>query len=165
MKEEEKKGMVYLGLARITVGLVFLWAFFDKLFGLGYATKVSQSWLNGGSPAGGFLAHGVHGPLASLYQGLAGNPIVDTLFMLGLLGIGLALVLGIGLKIAGYCGALLVLLMWSAALPPQNNPLVDEHVIYFFLLLSFAHSNVGEYVGFGKQWAQSDLVKSNPFLK
>ncbi len=30
-----------LGLLRLSLGLVFLWAFFDKVFGLGFATVIT----------------------------------------------------------------------------------------------------------------------------
>ena len=33
---------------RIATGLVFLWAFLDKLLGLGYATPTDRAWINGG---------------------------------------------------------------------------------------------------------------------
>ena len=43
----EKKQEYILGLLRISIGLIFLWAFFDKLFGLGFATSFDKSWLAG----------------------------------------------------------------------------------------------------------------------
>ena len=61
------------------------------------------------------------GPLADFYTGLAGNAIVDWVFMLGLLGIGVALILGIGMRIAAVSGAAMLIMMWSAVLPPANN--------------------------------------------
>ena len=50
--------------------------------------------------------------------------------MLGLLGIGVALILGIGMRVAAVAGALLLVLMWTAVLPPENNPFMDDHLIY-----------------------------------
>jgi len=47
----------------------------------------------------------------------------DWLFMIGLLGIGLALVLGFTMRIAASAGVAMLVLMWSAVLPPANNPL------------------------------------------
>jgi len=41
MKESGK----ILGILRISFGLIFLWAFFDKLFGLGFATASDKSWI------------------------------------------------------------------------------------------------------------------------
>ena len=40
---------------RLALGWVFLWAFLDKLFGLGHATPAKRAWINGGSPTKGFL--------------------------------------------------------------------------------------------------------------
>lgn len=156
---------LFFGLARISLGLVFLWAFLDKLFGLGLATKSANAWLNGGSPTSGFLNNATKGPLADFYHNLAGNPVVDWLFMLGLLGLGIALTLGIFRKVAGYTGALLMLLMWSAVLPPANHPFLDDHIIYALLLLGLANSDAGDAVGLGKQWSNTSLVQNHPFLK
>ena len=47
----------------------------------------------------------------------------DWLFMIGLLVIGLALVLGFTMRIAASAGVAMLVLMWSAVLPPANNPL------------------------------------------
>src|SRR5680860_209629 len=105
-------------LARISLGLTFLWAFFDKLFGLGFTTcrndlgevtiMCGKAVANGGSATLGFLKFGTDGPFASFYQSLAGNSFIDTLFMAGLLGIGVALTLGIGMRIAAVSGVALL---------------------------------------------------------
>src|SRR5690242_5997576 len=89
-----------LAVLRISTGLVFLWAFLDKTFGFGYATPAERAWVNGGSPTKGFLSNVEAGPLQGFFRDIAGAPWADWAFMLGLLGIGLALVLGIGLRIA-----------------------------------------------------------------
>lgn len=150
---------------RICLGLIFLWAFFDKLFGLGFATAPGKSWLDGISPTVGFLKFGTTGPFASFYKGLAGNVFVDWFFMIGLLGIGFSLVFGIGVKVAGYSGALLMLLMWSALLPPKNHPFLDDHIVYLIVLLIFTKSNVGQVLSFGNWWSQTNLVKKYKFLE
>src|SRR5689334_18896705 len=90
---------------RLCLGWTFLWAFLDKTFALGHETGVDAktgavdyfgpaAWIHGGSPTKGFLTFGTQGPFADAYQNLAGNPVIDWIFMLGLLGIGLALMLG-----------------------------------------------------------------------
>src|SRR5215211_1368202 len=109
-----------LAVLRIAFGLTFLWAFVDKVFGLGYATKSGKGWIDGGDPTAGFLGKGTSGPFADFYQSLVGDFWVTPLFMIGLLGLGVALTLGIGMRIAAVTGVLLYLLMWSAALPPTN---------------------------------------------
>lgn len=152
-------------LLRFALGFTLLWAFLDKTFGLGRSTAPGKSWLEGGSPTSGFLGNAVTGPFADFYHKLAGNPVVDWLFMLGLLLIGIALILGIGMKIAGYAGALLMLLMWSALLFPKNNPILDEHIIYLFVFLGFTSVKAGRWLGFGKLWSETELVKKYPFLE
>jgi len=123
-----------LATLRILLGFIFLWAFLDKTFGLGFATKSTGAWINGGSPTAGFLTHGTQGPFASFFQGLAGVPMVDWLFMLGLLFIGVTLLAKRFLKWGAFAGIVMMALMYLAALWPANNPLIDEHIIYLFLL-------------------------------
>ena len=77
-----------LGALRLLLGWIFLWAFLDKLFGLGMDTPASQAWVNGGSPAGGYLQFGLEGKmLQNTFVGMAG-PVTDVLFMAALLGVG-----------------------------------------------------------------------------
>lgn len=159
------KEQLIWALLRIGLGWVYLWAFLDKLFGLGFSTAADKSWLNGGSPTMGFLKNSPSGPLADFYHSLAGNPVVDWLFMLGLLLIGLALILGVGMKIASYSGTLLMLMMWSAVLPPKQNPLIDDHIIYLLLLLAFTQVKAGQHYGLGKWWSGTALVKKFPILE
>ncbi len=149
----DKETRYLLAVTRISLGWLFLWAFLDKLLGLGRATPPESAWLAGGSPTFGFLNFAAYGPLAPLHKSLAGNPIVDTLFMAGLLGLGLTLSLGIGLKVAGVAGPLLMLLMWSSRLPPENNPLIDEHILYALVLALLPRLKAGETLGLGRWWA------------
>src|SRR3954447_16622877 len=99
---------------RIALGWIFLWAFLDKLFGLGHETSSAQAWINGGSPTKGFLGKAVSGPFEGFYHGFAGAAWADWLFMLGLAGIGIALIAGIGMRFAAVAGSVLLVAMWSA---------------------------------------------------
>jgi thiosulfate dehydrogenase (quinone) large subunit len=107
----------FLAVFRVAVGFVFLWAFLDKTFGLGYATPSAKAWINGGSPTKGFLSGVAAGPLESTFHSWAGAPWADWLFMAGLLGIGLALTLGVALRIAAASGTVMMLFMWAAEWP------------------------------------------------
>jgi thiosulfate dehydrogenase [quinone] large subunit len=161
---------------RLAIGWVFLWAFLDKTFALGHETGVDPqtgvvdyfgpaAWIHGASPTEGFLGHAVSGPLADFYSGLAGNVVVDWLFMLGLLGIGVALVLGIGMRIAAASGAAMLVMMWSAVLPPANNPFMDDHLVYALVLVLLALVGAGRTAGFGATWERLPVVQRHPFLK
>ena len=159
-----KNAWYMLAVARIMIGFVFLWAFFDKTFGLGLSTKVSNAWVSGGSPTAGFLSKGVNpdSPFASMFNSLAGQGWVDWLFMLGLLGIGLALILGIGLRIAAVSGTILLGLMWLALLPLDNNPVIDDHLVYAAVLWVAALSK--REWSLTNWWLSNDFVKKNSWL-
>lgn len=170
ISKNTEKTFYALALARIGLGLTFLWAFFDKLLGLGFATcrdaatnainsGCSQSWAAGGSPTSGFLEHATKGPLADFYQGLAGLAWVDWLFMAGLLGIGLGLLLGTWVKVAALGGIAMMALMWSAAIWPENNPLIDDHIIYALLLLAIWWGNASQKWGLRDWWIKTPVVR------
>ncbi len=163
MEGNKKVGYVWAAL-RIALGWMFFWAFLDKLFGLGYATQPQAAWIAGGSPTAGYLGNATSGPLAGLYQSLAGNPLVDWLFMLGLLALGVSLLLGIAVRIAGYGGMVFVLLLWSSNLPPAQNPIIDEHIIYAIVLVGLARVKAGQWVGLGKLWYNA-VAKKYPILQ
>lgn len=153
-------------LLRISMGIIFLWAFLDKLFGLGFATEAGKSWLAGGSPTFGFLKFATHGPLASIYQGMAGSVLVEWLFMLGLIFIGVTLTLGILVRLGSYVGVLMMALMYTAGfMPPEHHPFLDEHVIYALIMIGLSLGNSGECIGLGKQWSKIGLVRKYKILK
>lgn len=152
------------GLLRIVMGWIFLWAFLDKVFGWGYATKAGKTWFDGVSPTAGFLK-AAQGPFGDFFHSLAGNVVVDWLFMLGLLLIGSAFILGIVVKIAAYSGSVLMVLMWLASMPLKTNPIVDEHIVYILVLLTLASVGAGQYLGLGNWWKKQKLVKENSILE
>lgn len=152
-------------ILRMALGWLFMWAFLDKMFGFGFATEPEAAWVNSGSPTSGFLEFGTSGPLAGFYQGMAGQAWVDWVFMLGLAGIGIALMLGIGMRVAAASGALLLVMMYSATLPLVNNPFMDDHLIYAVTMIALAASHAGDIWGFGKRWATTPLVQRFGFLK
>ena len=142
-----------LAVGRIIIGWTFLWAFIDKLFGLGFMTPTERAWINGGTPAQGFI-QGIEGPFHDFFQ-LFANPFGDVMFMAGLLGIGVAMMLGAGLKIAAVTGALLMLFMYLAELPLAlggTNPITDSHWIEAMLLIISAATLAGDTWGIGKWW-------------
>lgn len=123
---------------RIVMSLIFLWAFVDKAFGLGFATSSENAWINGGSPTYGYLMNATRGPFVEFFQSLAGNVLVDWMFMLGLLGVGVAFLIKQYVMFAAICGSIMMFLMWISSFPPENNPLLDDHVVYIFALLVIA---------------------------
>lgn len=151
-------------ITRISLGSVFLWAFLDKTFGLGYATPTDRAWVNGGSPTTGYLS-GVEGTFGGLFQAMAGNVLLDWLFMVALLGIGAALILGIGMRVAALSAVALLGFMWMAALPLENHPFMDDHLIYAMVAVGLAAQKAGDTLGLGRTWASLPIVQRFPILR
>lgn len=125
---------IAIAVTRILMGFYFFWAFADKVFGLGFSTPAERAWINGGSPTTGFLTNATaESPLAGFFTGIAGNPLVDWLFMLGLLAVGVTLMFGVGVRLGAIAGVAMLLLMYLAEFPltmtGATNPLIDSHII------------------------------------
>lgn len=157
-----------LAVTRLATGFIFLWAFLDKTFGLGYATPSERAWINGGTPSQGFLnSPAVVGPFQSFFQGIA-SPATDVLFMLGMLGVGLAVMLGIGLRVAAWSGSIIMVMMWMAEWPlveGSTNPLVDYHIVYALVLVVSAVCLAGDTWGLGRWWRELPLVRQQRWLR
>ncbi|MER5479681.1 hypothetical protein ABT026_22340 [Streptomyces sp. NPDC002734] len=162
--------------ARLLMGFVFLWAFLDKTFGLGYATPSGKGWIDGGSPTEGFLGHVAVGPMESTFHAWAGAAWADRLFMLGLLGIGLALTAGVAMRLTALAGTVMMALMWVAEWPPaqhlsdgspsmSTNPFVDYHLVYALVLVALAAASAGEHLGLGRLWARLPVVRDHAWLR
>ena len=162
---------------RIAFGFTFLWAFLDKTFALGFSTGKDETgavdyfgdaaWINGGSPTEGFLSFGVpeDNPFTDIFTNMAGQAWVDWLFMIGLLGIGVTLLLGVGMRIGTAAGALMYAMMYLAVLPLENNPIVDDHLIGVIAMAVLYFAAAGATWGFGRMWRRTSLVQKYPVLK
>ncbi|MEU5896593.1 MULTISPECIES: DoxX family membrane protein [unclassified Streptomyces] len=162
--------------ARVLMGFVFLWAFLDKTFGFGYATRSGEGWVDGGSPTEGFLGRVAVGPMESTFHSWAGAAWADWLFMLGLLGIGLALTAGVALRLTALAGTVMMALMWVAEWPPaqhlsdgspsmSTNPFADYHLVYAVLLVALAAASAGDTLGLGRRWAGLPIVRDHGWLR
>jgi thiosulfate dehydrogenase [quinone] large subunit len=172
-----------LAVLRIAFGFTFLWAFLDKAFALGFSTGAQYAedgsrtgidfmaqdaaWFNGGSPTEGFLTFGVpaDNPFKDMWTNMAGQTWVDVLFMAGLLGIGVTLLLGVGMRIGTAAGALMYAFMYLAVLPLENNPVVDDHLIGVIVMVVLALGAAGTTWGLGHWWNRRSLVQKYPILK
>jgi thiosulfate dehydrogenase [quinone] large subunit len=163
-EDPEVKGMWAWTVLRLLLGWSFLWAFLDKMFGLGFSTcRVPDSggsidflcdaaMIQGGSPTYGFLNFATQGShTGGLFEWMAPSApdainFADVGFMLALLLAGLALMLGIGVRIAAIGAALLMLFMFLAAdVWPPNNPVNSSHVIEMAAFLGIAYVGAGKF--------------------
>ena len=167
------------GVLRLAMGWIFFWAFLDKLLALGFATGrdpetgvvdrfSDAAWINGGSPTEGFLSFGLHTkePFTSIYSGLAGQGWVDWIYMLSMALIGIALLFGIATRLAAIAGVIwMVLFYTAAAIWPENNPFLDDHVIEAIVLVGIAYVGAGRYLGFGRWWDELGFVQRFRWLR
>lgn len=175
-----------IGLLRIGYGFTWLWAFFDKLFGLGFSTCASTTeagdkvvtvmcdaaFINGGSPTYGILnfatANSATGELFTWMAPSAPDAQnwVDWLFMIGVLLIGLPFLLGIGVRLSGAGGVIMYLFMYLAiAVLPANNPVLDDHILGAMTMALLIFLNAGVYLGLGNWWQSQEIVKKYPILQ
>ena len=169
-----------LAVVRIAFGLTFLWAFFDKLLALGFSTGAvtnsagaktgidyfsKDAWINGGNPTLGFLKFGATGTFKGFYNSIAGEAWVNWAFMLGLLFIGVTLTFGIAIRLGAGAGFVMYLMMWTVALWPANNPVIDEHILGAISMAVLGLTLAGDTWGLGKVWGRHHLVGDRPVLR
>ncbi|MCR6713019.1 MAG: hypothetical protein NVV57_10145 [Demequina sp.] len=177
---ESKAGWFFLSLTRIAIGFVFLWAFFDKLFGLGFSTcrtmnddgswgsveyMCDKAWINGARITEGYLGSST-GPFADFFKDLGQQAWTDWPFMLGLFGIGFALCFGVGTRIVLFAGPAMLMLMYiSHYWPGQGgntaNPFVEEHLIEALAIIAIVllELHYRQAIGFGEWWKRKVGVK------
>jgi len=149
---------------RVIYGFTFLWAFLDKLFGLHFSTATAKSWLNGGNPTKGFLSSSA-GPFSGFYHAIAGHGITNWAFMLACLALGVALTLGIGMRLAAIGGAIMYSMMYTVVLPTVSNPFIDDHIVGLLVVVLLALIGAGHVWGLGTAWNKVDIVKRYPILR
>jgi thiosulfate dehydrogenase (quinone) large subunit len=95
--------------------------------------------------------------------------------MLGLLGIGVALIAGIGLRMSAIATTVMMAGMWLAEFPLDKataagqpsgspNPLVDYHVVYALVAIVAALAYAGHTWGLGRFWSRLPIVQKNRWL-
>jgi thiosulfate dehydrogenase [quinone] large subunit len=57
-----------------------------------------------------------------------------------------------------------VIFYLATAIWPENNPFVDEHVVYAMVLVGLILANAGRYWGLGKIWQRVGFVQDRRWL-
>lgn len=165
VSSNDKKGILFLGIARIMLGFMFLWAFFDKLLGLGMPSTYDAGIVHGGSPTEYYLTYLVDGPFAAMWNALAGNALIDFMLMFGLLAVGATMILGIASKLSTIGFVIMCILMYTLNMPPSDNPLVDYHILYAVVGLVIYYLDGYCSLGLESKWKEKKLVKTIPLLE
>ena len=68
-------------------------------------------------------------------------------------------------RLAAAGGIIWMAIFYTAtAIWPENNPFVDEHVVYIVVLVGLILANAGRYYGLGKIWQRYGFVKNRAYL-
>ena len=96
-------------------------------------------------------------------------PIINFINEWGLTLLGISLILGIFVRLSSLLGAVLMLLYYLPILDfPYPNPhsfLVDEHIIYIFVLLLFASLKAGRVWGLENWCSNLPICSKFPKLR
>ena len=162
--DKQEIGENALAVLRIMIGWLFLWPFFDKLFGLGFQTEPGQGIVDGGSPSAP-VEFMTKGPFEGLFKAIAGNGFIDFLMMAALLILGLTLMLGFASKLTTIGASAFVLIMFCIELPPLDNPIYDYHITWIAALIVIYYLGGYERLSIYNWWKELPIVKRFPILE
>ena len=122
------------------------------------------AWINGGSPTEGYLKFGADGPFKEFYNRIAGAAWADWASCRSPLHRRRTDLRG---RHADRCHRRRHPLRDDVDRrpPPENNPIIDDHILGAISLVALALVNAGDTWGFGKFWAANKFVKDNPVLR
>ncbi|WP_152042613.1 DoxX family membrane protein [Salinigranum salinum] len=154
---------------RVTMGWVLLQGGLTKLVTYLDANP-ENNWT-----AAGYLANAIPegNPFMGVWAGMAGSPLVDALVMWGLTLTGLGLILGALVRWNAFWGAVMMLFFWAAALegglmaglPLAHGWVVDDHLVYAFLLFGLGAIGAGRILGLDEYIERLDVVQQNSWLR
>ena len=77
----------------------------------------------------------------------------------------MALTFGIAIRLGAIAGFVMYLMMWSVALWPANNPVIDDHILGAISMVVLGLTLAGDTWGFGRAWSKLGLVQEHPVLR
>jgi thiosulfate dehydrogenase [quinone] large subunit len=154
---------------RVTMGWVLLQGGLTKLVTYLNA-DASDNWT-----AAGYLANAIPegNPLTGFFASMAGSATIDILVMWGLTLTGFGLIIGAAVRWNAFWGAIMMLFFWLASLtggllqglPVAHGWVVDDHLVYAFLLFGLGAMGSGRILGLDARIEQLDFVQNNRWLK
>lgn len=148
--------LAFIGIARIVIGVIFLWAGLEKVLGAGAEGWSAQGFLQfgtGGTLGWPFVAEGAEGPFnptQSIWTGFAANEtamsIINILVPFGQIGIGVSLILGLLTRFGAAMGALMMIFFFFAAWDFQYG-IVNQHLTYAVVTFGLGVIGAGNFYG------------------
>ena len=147
----------FIGLGRIVIGIIFLWAGLEKAIGTGLGTWSADGFLQFGTGGSlgwpfvtGDVAEGtIFNPTHDFWVGLVGTPASDVikyLVPLGQIGIGVSLILGLFTRFGAAMGTLMMIFFFFAAWDFEFG-IVNQHLTYAVVTFGLAVIGAGNFYG------------------
>ena len=149
--------LAFVGIGRIVIGVIFLWAGLEKAIGAGLGVWNADGFLEFGTVGSlgwpfvtGEVAEGtIFNPTHDFWAGLVGTAASDViayLVPLGQIGIGVSLILGLFTRFGAAMGTLMMLFFFVAAWDFQFG-IVNQHLTYAVVTFGLAVIGAGNYYG------------------
>ena len=147
----------FIGLGRIVIGVIFLWAGLEKAIGAGLGVWNADGFLQFGTGGSlgwpfvtGEVAEGtIFNPTHDFWAGLVGTSAGDViayLVPLGQMGIGVSLILGLLTRFGAAMGTLMMLFFFVAAWDFEFG-IVNQHLTYAVVTFGLAVIGAGNFYG------------------
>jgi thiosulfate dehydrogenase [quinone] large subunit len=154
---------------RVTMGWVLLQGGLTKVVTY-LNSNPADNWT-----AAGYLANAIPegNPFMGMFTSMAGSPIIDILVMWGLTLTGFGLIIGAAVRWNAFWGAVMMMFFWAAALtggimqglPVAHGWVVDDHLVYAFLLFGLGAMGSGRILGLDAYIEKMDFVERIPGIR
>ena len=150
----------WVGYALFGLRVVMGWT----LFYAGITKVLDPKW-----SAEGFLLHAIPegNPFGGVWATMANEWVwlIDPLNQWGLTLVGLALLAGAFVRWSAFWGAVMMLFYWAASYPFENAILIDDHMVYAFLLFGLGAFGAGRIFGLDEYLEDTGIVEKNRWLR
>ena len=151
----ERSHQIGVAVLRVVVGIIFLWAGLEKIFGpepfdaagfLQFGTTGSLGWPFVTEPVEGAIYNPTHDFWVAMSENETLMSIINVIVPYGQLGIGIGLVLGMLTRFSALMGTLMMLGFFLAAWDFQFG-IVNQHLTYAVVTLFLGYIGSGDFYG------------------
>lgn len=148
----------WAGYSLVAMRVAIGWVFFNA----GVSRLVDPTW----SANEVFLTVRPENPLAGLWHAVGHSLawLLGPLIVWGLSLVGAAIIFGVAVRLSALLGAAIMTLLWATSLPLSDALLVDEHVVYVFVLFGLGAFGAGRIAGLDAYFESHPMVQERPWL-
>ncbi|QCC50528.1 DoxX family protein [Halapricum salinum] len=146
---------------RLIMGWVFLYAGLSKVIDPEWSVRGYLNYaISPENPLRDFLGYDVWSIMANDWYWL-----LTPLNQVGLTLVGIALLLGIFVRLGAFGGALMMTFYWLASFPLTDAFVIDFHLVYVLLLFAVGAFGAGRILGLDAYLEELEIVEKYPQLR